>query len=215
MPEKDEYLKSKNTPIIITYIIWCFTLYIVFQNVTGSIWENIQNVFITLNAKDGLLIILSPILSLVLTGILSSSLKAKIIFWKTKNALPGHRVFTKLMYNDHRIDIDKLKSKTSNLPNDPEKQNILWYSIYKKYSEKVTVKQSHKNFLLSRDISIISLLFAFIGTIGYILMKISFSQIVLFVSIMILQHIIFLIVARNHGNRMVCNVIVEYLSEDI
>ena len=78
----------------------------------------------------------------------------KLFRWR--NALPGHRAFSRLVKKDSRIDEEKPKLKLGELPEEPKSQNSLWYSLYKKCSDAITVSEAHKTFLLARDLATVS-----------------------------------------------------------
>jgi len=164
------------------------------------------------NAKDEIIIALLPVLTLVFTGLISSENKARLVYWRLKNALPGHRVFSTLVKRDSRIDIQNLNRKMGGLPQEPKEQNIKWYSIYKQYSESITVKEEHRNYLLSRDLCSISFLFTLFGPWGIIIFQQTWKWALVYFVVMFTHYFILALVAKNHGNRFVCNVIAEYLN---
>ncbi len=129
-------------------------------------------------------------------------------------ALPGHRAFSDLIKKDPRIDVKKLTEKMGKLPRKPLEQNSLWYSIYKRYSNSITVKQAHKNFLLSRDLCTTAFLFTIIGSLGLYVVGQNVKWMLLYFFIMVIHYIVFVIVAQNYGNRFVCNVIAEYSTDE-
>lgn len=88
----------------------------------------------------------------------------KLFRWR--NALPGHRAFSRLVKKDSRIDEEKPKLKLGELPEEPKSQNSLWYSLYKKCSDAITVSEAHKTFLLARDLATVSFVFAIMGPRG-------------------------------------------------
>lgn len=206
----EKSLKEQNTPVVIIFIIWCLAIYLVFLSSPNNIWDKLQSVFDQINTKDGIFIVLSPIIALILTGIVSSENKARLAFFRIKNALPGHRVFSDLIKNDARIDINRLVKKLGNLPQSPKDQNSVWYSLYKRYTQSVIVKDAHKKFLLSRELCSISFLFAIVGPIGLYFANQSLKLVLLYFFIMILHYFILAVVTQTHGNRFVCNVVAEY-----
>jgi len=210
---KEEYLKKKNAPIVSILIIWCFAIYIAFLSSPSGFWEKLVSTFQEYRAKDGIIVALSPILALILTGLISSGNKARLVYWRLRNALPGHRVFSKLARSDPRIDMQNLLRKMGSLPQDPKEQNTKWYSLYKRYSESVTVKEAHRSFLLARDLCSVSFLFAVFGPWGLLLFQHTGKWALLYFVVMVLQYFVLALVAQNYGNRFVCNVIAEYASD--
>jgi hypothetical protein len=155
-----------------------------------------------------------PLLVIILSGIISSGFKAVVVFWRIKNALPGHRAFTKLAPGDVRIDMNVLKKKLNTLPVEPKKQNTLWFKLYKEYENAITVRHAHKNFLLTRDLATIALIFTVGGSIGLSFGHVHYVTILKYFGIMLLHYISLTIVAQNHGNRFVCNVLAKFVTDD-
>lgn len=211
---KKTYLKSKNIPIIILFIIWCISIYITFLAGFDDFWNELQMKFMEFKSKEGFIVAFMPVLLIIFSGLVSSELKAKLVFWRIKNALPGHRAFSSLAPCDARIDMKRLKAKMKTIPKDPKEQNTSWHRLYKKYEEAPTVKNSHRNFLLARDLSTISLIFAFFGTVGLIFGRVNLKVLLMYFFAMVAHYIAFAVTAQNHGKRFVCNVISEYLADD-
>lgn len=207
-----EYLKTKNIPIAIVFILWCISLYLSFFAGIEEFWDQLQLKYSELSAKDGLIMTLMPVLVLVLSGIFSSELKAKVVFWKLRHALPGHRAFTKLAPADPRLNLDVLRKSMGNFPSSPEEQNAQWYRLYRKVEDAPPVKHAHWNFLLARDLCSISLVFAVMGTVGLFFGGLPLGLLLTYFVTMILHYLVLLVVARNHGNRFVCNVLAEYMT---
>jgi len=210
-----EYLKRRNAPVVFIFIVWCLAIYITFLSSPSGFWEKLISTFQECRAKDGIIIVLSPILALILTGLISSGNKARLVYWRLKNALPGHRVFSKLANKDPRIDIHNLLKKMGSLPQDPKKQNTTWYSLYKRYSKSVTVKEAHRGFLLARDLCSVSFLFTAFGPWGLLFFQHTVKWALIYFVVMILHYFVFALVAQNHGTRFVCNVIAEFTSDTI
>lgn len=106
----------------------------------------------------GIGMIIASIIAYIINGIFKPQHKDVLVFWKLNNNLPSYRVFSDLIYKDKRIDIELLKSKYGELPKDLDEQNKFWYSIHKKYSDsdEAMLLQSHRDYLLSRDLTILS-----------------------------------------------------------
>ena len=209
----DKSLKEKNTPLIVIFIVWCLALYAIFVISPTDFWDKLRSTFKEFNAKDGLILIISPILTLILTGLVSSDNKARLVFWKYKYALPGHRAFSTVVKHDARINAKQLAQKMGSLPKSPKEQNSRWYSMYKRCSEVPMVLHAHKNFLLSRDLCSISFLFALIGPLGLLLHGNKSYVVLLYASVMFAHYLLLMIVARNHGNRFVGNVLAAFMAD--
>jgi hypothetical protein len=101
---------------------------------------------------------LLPIPVLILSSLLSSDHKAILVFWRLKYPLPGARAFSVHALVDHRIDLVKLKKNVGEFPTSERDQNSKWYGLYRQVASDLSVVDSHKNYLLFRDIAAMSLL---------------------------------------------------------
>lgn len=206
-------LKTKNIPNIILFLLWCSAIYTLFLVGFENFWIDFSSLFKELSKKEGILFTLSPLLCFVLTGLLSPDFKAKLVFWRLKNPLPGSRAFTELGPKDCRIDISELRRKMGDVPEQPEEQNRGWYKLYKQVQNKATVTSAHQSFLLARDLAAISFLFLILTPWSiYFTEKEITVMLGVYISIFFIQYVVLCFVAQNHANRFVCNVLVEYSS---
>ncbi|MCT3800780.1 hypothetical protein HZP90_05820 [Elizabethkingia anophelis] len=202
--DKEINLKARNTPqlwilLSANILILCGIIYPVhFKAITSDF----DIVFIL----KGLGATIAPLLLFLLNGLLSSNQKAVLIFWKLKNPLPGSEAFSKFSKKDSRIDRKKLKEIYGSLPKAPEEQNKLWYKIYKKNCLELVIYESHRAFLLARDLtSLCFLLLIFIG-IPILIFNIWPVSLYYFIFLLI-QYFIIVIGAQNRGRRFVSNVL--------
>ena len=209
MKEKIRYLKSQNTWLLWLFIsvnivlFWCVLFGREIELGTINIlWKQILT-------KDGVIAALVPVITIVCNGLLNSRIKVSLIFWRFKNALPGCRVFTDIAKKDQRIDMKELERRLGSLPDDPTEQNIQWYKLYKKHKNSLSVMESHKKYLLCRDLTGLSAIFLFLIPIIFIFSESSFSTKIFYSLYLLLTYIILAIAARNYGNGFVCNVLVE------
>lgn len=202
---KEKSLKEQNKTNLILFIAWnvIVLLFVLSSPLYIKEGEDIARNILT---EDSLFMIFSPILLVVLNGILSSRLKVFIVFWRWKNGLPGHRAFTRYLFSDSRINIDGLKKKYGELPTDPVKQNNLWYSFLTKNKENIIVNDSHKAYLLTRDMTSISLVFI-LGIVVISLSNVDNQMKFLSCLYFIIQYLVMMFVARNYGKRFTCNVL--------
>jgi hypothetical protein len=99
-----------------------------------------------------------PLLAGILNALIPSRVKDKMVFWRRRSVLPGHRAFSEIIHNDPRINVEKLKKVLGGFPKNEKKQNTLWYSIYVKHRNILTVSNAHQSFLLYRDFTAITFL---------------------------------------------------------
>ena len=97
-----------------------------------------------------------PLAAVFLNDLLPSNAKASIVFWRIKDALPGHRAFSEHAETDPRINIALLKKKVGEFPQNPRDQNSCWYRLFQKYQSNVVVNDAHKRFLLSWPLLIVA-----------------------------------------------------------
>jgi len=150
-------------------------------------------------------------LGLVLTGVLnaqlSSEAKARIVFLRWADALPGSQAFSRHAKADPRVDIRSLERVYGPLPRAPKEQNALWYQLYQTVKSDPAVAQSHREFLFSRDYHCLSMMMVpVLGTAGY--MKIpSTESALLYLAFLVVQFLLTGRAARNHGRRFVTTVL--------
>ena len=153
---------------------------------------------------------LAIIVSTVLNGLLSADTKARLVFLRWHNALPGHRAFTQYAKSDSRIDLAKVtKLHGSALPTDPSEQNKVWYQFYKTVDNNTAVLQVHRDFLLMRDYTGLAALFIFVygavGLYGIPSLKIS----IFYILLLIIQYAIVRRAAATYCVRMVTTVLAQ------
>jgi hypothetical protein len=162
------------------------------------------------NAGNLLPVAFAVLISTVLNGQLSDQTKARLIFLRWRNALPGHRAFSEYAISDPRIDLGALsKLHGSAFPTDPVEQNRAWYRMYKAVEKEPAVEQVHRDFLLLRDYTGLSILFfLFCGAAG--LYAIPSTKIgLLYVGILALQYLVVRHAASNYGIHFVTTVLAQ------
>ncbi len=138
---------------------------------------------------------------------MSADSKARIVFLRWNNPLPGHEAFTRYARNDPRIDFEYLKTHYGPLPSDPLEQNKLWYKLYKSVKAEPSVTQVHRNYLFTRDFTFISLIMLIIlGPVGFYQIP-SIRLASIFTAALIGQHLLANNAAKKHGQRFVSTVL--------
>jgi hypothetical protein len=155
-----------------------------------------------------------PLIAVFLNDLLPSNAKASIVFCRFKDALPGHRAFSEYAEADPRIDMTALNSKIGELPQSPRDQNTLWYRLLQKHQSNVIVSESHKQFLLFRDSSSLSLLILMVAGLAAALTGVPLGLKALLFSGLFVQFLWLAISARNTGIRLVQNVLALESGDD-
>lgn len=157
--------------------------------------------------KGVVAVVVGPVLATLLAGIVPSTFRDVLVFWKLKHALPGHRAFTVLAPSDPRIDLGKLKNRIGTIPHDPRKQNTTWYGLYRSVQNEPAVSGTHRVFLLFRDLATISVLGSLAVLLGWALSMLTPLEASWAASLFIIQYLVFAIAARHVGCRLVTTVL--------
>ena len=144
----------------------------------------------------------------VLNSLLSADRKATLVYWRIKNALPGHRAFSSYARLDPRINPQRLlKAFRGDFPTDPAEQNAAWYKLYRPLRDDVIVRSAHKVFLLLRDYTALSVFFLIIFG-PWSLIKLDSKIAALgYIGLLVVQYLIVRLAASNAGIRMVTSVL--------
>jgi hypothetical protein len=148
------------------------------------------------------------LIATVLNGVLSTESKARLVFLRWHNALPGHRAFSEYVRSDPRIEPARLeKILGSTFPLDPVDQNRAWYRIYKTVEKEPAVAQVHQDYLLLRDYTGLAVLFfVFNGTIGLYAIS-SLRAYGFYLCILFAQYVVARQAASHYGVRFVTTVL--------
>lgn len=148
------------------------------------------------------------ILTSIVNGLLSSVIKARLVFLRWTHALPGHRAFSKHAPADPRIDLNRLKKALGNkLPEGPDAENQAWYRIFKEVEAAPEIQHVHRELLFMRDYTCIAAL-CFVGYgITALIIVGPMKAAMLYALALLLQVIVVRHVAATYGERFVCTVL--------
>lgn len=151
---------------------------------------------------------LALVIATVLNGVLSSEAKARLVFLRWRNVLPGHRAFSEYAAADPRIDLAALKKTIgTDFPVEPLDQNRVWYRLYRTVESDPAVRQVHRDFLLLRDYTGFCVLFiVFFGAAGLCTIR-SLKTAFLYLALLALQYVVVRQAASNYGMRFVTTVL--------
>jgi hypothetical protein len=163
-----------------------------------------------ITSKTGAAAAVVPFATLILGNLIPSLWKARIVFWRFTNPLPGSRVFSEMAKKDPRINLDRIRCAVGGtFPRSPEKQNALWYQLYKKHAVKLAVVTAHREFLLARDIVAVSLLMVIALGILIVVIPVHGRYSLAYLCALIVVFLLTSIAAQNIGNRFTLNVLAE------
>lgn len=156
-----------------------------------------------------------PVAILLLVNLLSSNFKAMLVYWKRYGWLPGCEAFTKYGPTDQRVDMAQLHNNVGEWAESPKEQNSKWYRLYKKVEEAPEVAHAQKDFLMYRDMAVLSLPLVVLAPLGLHFVGASVNALVGAACLFLLQYVLTAISARNAGERFVCNVLAVHSARKV
>ena len=142
-----------------------------------------------------------------LTRFFSDTVKARLVFLRWNNPLPGTRVFSEYIDADPRIDKKRLEAKIGTFPSEPNDQNATWYRLYRSIESQPDAKHVHRDYLFTRDCACIIVLL-FIALLPFALASFSsVSAALAFGGILAAEYFFVRIAAVNSAKRLVTTVL--------
>ena len=132
-----------------------------------------------------------------------------LVYWKWKNALPGHEAFTVHGKKDSRFDMRALEERHGPLPKEPAEQNQFWYEISKLTADRPSVDEAHYAWLLTRDLTNLSFTLTMFSAVLGMVFEIGMIPWAILVSLLVLLYIALSQVAANKGVKFVATVLAE------
>lgn len=201
----EKSLKEQNRHKIAGFVTAniCFYILVIQSNsiISDDWFQSLKNLYSM--APAGVAVIIAGLLNSQISPIF----KARIVFLRWVNPLPGARAFSKYAPDDPRVDISSLQDKYGELPIDAEAQNILWYKLYKANGDEHSVVDAHRDFLLYRDMASIGFILLAIFSVAAKFFLLSAQVYLVFALLLIMQLLVLINAARNHGIRFVTNVL--------
>ncbi len=205
MSDTKKEIKPQNIPRLALF----FTLNVValFIIASGETEDFTIQWFITKlgTAQNGAIVLVTGLAVIVLDGLVPNVVKSVLVFWRWPHPLPGCRAFTEFaLKRPETINIDALKKYADPLPTESEKQNKLWLDLSAKYQAEPSVIQAHRNFLLTKEMTSLSVLFLVLFPLMLCLTETTYTKAVwIYVGMLVAQYLIVSISSRNYGNSFV------------
>lgn len=207
---KQRYIKSENRKWLIGYLLLHVVVFALFSGLINFNLIDADQLISKLKNPQSFISLTAAILIIVLEGIFKNTLKEFLVFWRFKNRLPGHRAFSHIGVSDPRIDMERIKQLfPDGLPVDPKKQNNEWFRLYREHQDDLQVFHSHKAFLLTRDLTSLTIVFIPLAILGHFLLGSKPQMLVYHLLILVLLFVVISLSARHYGERFVANVLVE------
>lgn len=103
---------------------------------------------------------LALVVTSVANGLLDPVTKARLVFLRWHDALPGSRAFSKWAATDPRVDPARLKRRLGKtFPSGAAAENRAWYKLYKEVEQDPAILRTHSDFLFTRDYAALAALF--------------------------------------------------------
>lgn len=181
---------------------------VVVPEITKDTWTTVAMI-------RGLSTVVLPVLVLLIVNVLPYNIKAMLVYWKPLGWLPGSEAFTKFGPADERIDMVALKKNVGKLPTDPKEQNSKWFKLYKMVEIQTEVAAAQKDFLMYRDMAVISLPLIVLVPLGLWLAGIGPGALWFAAVVFIVQYLLAATSARHSGIRFVTNVLAIHSAKKI
>ena len=153
---------------------------------------------------------LGLVIATVANGVVSADLKARLVFLRWRDVLPGHRAFSVYGPADPRIDMAKIaKLLNDQVPTSPPDQNRAWYKMLKEVDADPPVRQAHRDFLFTRDYATLStLMIVPFGAVAICTIDMA-RPLVFYLLFLVFQFVIVRHVASTYGKRLVTTVMAQ------
>lgn len=202
-----EYLKNSYKPKLWTVAALNFVLFWTVIN-SHADFSNFIALLQSMSIENGIIGSVASIAVFVLDAQCSPTTKARIVYWRWQYPLPGHRAFSLHLNKEHRAQPDRLKQNWGTFPKDPAGQNQLWYQIYEFFHTEIRVREAHRAWLFSRDITALVFLFLLSFGTATLFTDTSWTDCSWYFVALTVQYILVMIAARTQGIRFVRQVLV-------
>jgi hypothetical protein len=160
---------------------------------------------------------IAGIMVVIISGVASPLVKARIVEWFEKYPMPGYRAFTAKMLADPRINREVLKKGLHGFPEEGITSNEKWYVIYKRHENAPSVMQAQKAYLLTIEMSFIAFIamVLIVGIEVVLLLVPTFHpinkpiELLPFVGLFVVQFLVIAWAANTYGINFVRNVLAE------
>lgn len=147
----------------------------------------------------------------VINNALSEDDKFFVLFPLKHNHHFASDIFTKLKIGEienEKIDVDLIMKKYYE-PEDFDQEDDLWYDIYLKHKYDQKVFEHHRQFLFSRDFTMMILPLTGFYLLAMYLLKIQLNNLWLIFAIVIVEFLFFWLLTRCHNRKLVLVVLQE------
>ncbi len=148
----------------------------------------------------------------IITDSFSHDAKARMVFWRWANPLPGSRSFSFYLIKQPHIDIGELRRNIGDFPESESRQSSRWYALYSLVRDRANVIETHKKYLRYRDMTAMSVVLLLVATAALLLFDLPWRGSALFLG---LQSALAIWLCRIAGARFVTTVLAVHASERV
>ena len=161
----------------------------------------------SISLEETVVALIVSVATVVLDGLVSADNKARVVFWRLHDPLPGSRAFSEHLPREPRANQEHLIFDWGELPINAPEQNHLWYRMLKKHETDIRVSEAHYRWLITRDLT--SFAFLFLIFLGGATISVEFSRATssIYLLLLGLQYLACMVAARNYGVRFVRTVL--------
>ncbi len=207
----DKSLKSRNQPMLITFIIANaigIALVLIGTMDTAQLVRDLS----TGNAAALPRLIGIPTgasLALGLLGwVVPARWKETLVFWRVGvRRLPSSEAFTKIAPSDLRINVDALVRHLGTLPMDYRQQSATWYATYRKHAKEMAVTDANGAYLLYREMAALAAMLLPVTVVTGGIIHATLPRLLAAGACICFEYLLVTLAARNAGTRLVGNVL--------
>lgn len=198
-------LKGSNKPGLAAVLVVNLAVFAVLLATNALIFPDARR--LAEQWQAGLPAALALVVCGVLNELLSPNAKARLVYWRLKDPLPGSAAFTKHAREDARVDTAVLTARLGSLPTAAKEQNVAWYRLYRTVAEEPSVVDAHRAYLFNRDCTALAALMLAPLT-GIAVLRVDPATTAwLYGAALAVQYLLFSRAAANAGRRLVCTVL--------
>lgn len=199
-------LKQKNLPWLGAYLLLSGLVLAWFYFAMPNILDGAKG-FSSVDLAKAVVAFCAPLIAIPINTFAGADLKAMLVFWRMKWALPGHR-FVHLAEGDARIDLSQLKRRLGgSLPASPKAQNDAWLKMYRVHEANPSVRTNHQESLLLRDLTWFTVCTGLVGTVVLAIHWHGGGFVWIYLAMYITMYLFFALAARLSGNRFTLTVV--------
>ena len=199
---KDSYKWSLRVFAIINVVVFWGVVSL------GADISAVTSLIASISPNEGIIALVAPIGTFVLDGLISADTKARLVYWRYHNPLPGSLAFSRYLKTDSRIERSRLSQRWGKFPSNPIEQNRLWYRIYKSVENEIRVREAHRASLHSRDLTTQGALFLVFFGIAIFFSNTPWDAMAWYLFVLAGQYLALMVAARTYGIRFVQTVLV-------